>query len=111
VVLELPAASTEGSVSGHVVDAWQLTIADVGPSGIDKGQGGKILFTPPGYKGTIPDGYTHVASPNFRIALAFRSVPAADKSVADAYQYAKKLRMDYLSEAEPAATTLHQPDQ
>ena len=99
VVLELPVAGADGSVYGQVVDAWQFTIADVGPSGLDKGKGGKLLFTPPGYKGKIPKGYIHVASPNFRIALAFRSVPAPGKSVADAYSYAKKLRMYYLSEA------------
>jgi hypothetical protein len=100
VVLELPVASAEGSVYGQVVDAWQFTIADVGPSGLDKGQGGKLLFTPPGYQGAIPDGYIHVASPNFRVALAFRSVPAPGKTVADAYRYAQKLRMYNLSEAD-----------
>lgn len=100
VVLEVPAASTDGSVYGQVVDAWQLTIADVGPSGLDKGAGGKLLFTPPGYRDAIPDGYLQVPSPNFRIALAFRSVPAPGKSVADAYRYAQKLRMYYLSEAD-----------
>ena len=48
VVLELPVAGADGSVYGQVVDAWQFTIADVGPSGLDKGKGGKLLFTPPG---------------------------------------------------------------
>lgn len=99
VVLELPAASEEGSVYGQVVDAWQLTIADVGPSGLDKGKGGKMLFTPPGYTGEVPAGYIHVPSPNYRIALAFRSVRAPGKTAADAYQYAKKLRMYYLADA------------
>lgn len=99
VVLELPAAGEDGSVYGQVVDAWQLTIADVGPSGLDKGKGGKLLFTPPGFNGEIPAGYIHVPSPNYRIALAFRSVRAPGKSAADAYQYAKKLRMYYLAEA------------
>jgi hypothetical protein len=99
VVLEVPEANAEGSVYGQVVDAWQFTIADVGPSGLDKGQVGKLLLLPPGYQGAIPDGYIQVASPNFRVALAFRSVPAPGKSVADAYGYAKKLRMYYLSEA------------
>jgi hypothetical protein len=47
VVLEVPVASAEGSVYGQVVDAWQFTIADVGPSGLDGGKGGKLLFTPP----------------------------------------------------------------
>jgi hypothetical protein len=99
VVLELPAASEEGSVYGQVVDAWQLTIADVGPSGLDKGKGGKMLFTPPGFTGEVPAGYIHVPSPNYRIALAFRSVRAPGKTAADAYQYAKKLRMYYLADA------------
>jgi hypothetical protein len=99
VVVELPAAGPDGSLYGQVVDAWQLTIADVGPSGIDQGKGGKLLFTPPGYKDTIPAGYIHVASPNYRIAFAFRSVLAPGKSVGDAYAYSKRLRMYYLSEA------------
>lgn len=99
VVLEVPAAGPEGSVYGQVVDAWQFTIADVGPSGLDKGKGAKFLFTAPGYKGTVPKGYLHVASPNFRIALAFRSVRAPGKSATDAYHYAHRLRMYYLSEA------------
>jgi hypothetical protein len=99
VVLELPAAGPDGSLYGQVVDAWQLTIADVGPSGIDQGKGGKVLFTPPGHKEPIPDGYLHVASPSYRIALAFRSVVAPSKTQADAHTYAQRLRMYYLSEA------------
>src|SRR5215831_19462469 len=98
-VLEVPAAGPEGSLYGQVVDAWQFTIADVGPAGLDKGQAAKYLFTAPGYKGAIPHGYIHVASPNYRIAFAFRSVPAPGKTTADAYAYAKRLRMYYLSEA------------
>src|SRR5215813_10831311 len=91
VVLEVPAASTEGSLYGQVVDAWQVTIADVGPSGLDQGKGGTYLFTPPDFKGTVPPGYLHIASPNYRIAFAFRSVPASGKSIAEAYSYAKRL--------------------
>ncbi|HET7884609.1 MAG TPA: DUF1214 domain-containing protein [Bradyrhizobium sp.] len=98
-VLEVPVAGADGSLYGQVVDAWQFTIADVGPSGIDRGAGAKLLFTPPGYSGDIPPGYLHVASPNYRIALAFRSVPAPGKSTADAYAYAKRLRMYYLADA------------
>lgn len=99
VVLELPVAGPDGSLYGQVVDAWQFTIADVGPTGLDKGQGGKMLFTPPDFKGAVPDGYIHVSSPNYRVAFAFRSIPAQGKTTADAYQYAKRLRMYYLSEA------------
>lgn len=99
VVLEVPTSSEEGTLYGQVVDAWQFSIADVGPSGLDKGAGGKYLFTPPGYKGEVPAGYMHVPSPNYRIALAFRSIVAEGKTKEDAYKYAHKLRMYYLSEA------------
>jgi hypothetical protein len=98
-VLEVPKAGPDGSLYGQVVDAWQFTIADVGPSGLDKGEAAKYLFTPPGYTGPIPDGYLHVASPNYRIAFAFRSVRAQGKTAADAYAYAKRLRMYYLKDA------------
>ncbi|KGT76439.1 hypothetical protein MA20_27030 [Bradyrhizobium japonicum] len=99
VVLELPVAGADGSLYGQVVDAWQLTIADVGPTGLDKGQGGKMLFTPPDFRSNVPNGYIHVPSPNYRVAFAFRSIPAPGKTTTDAYQYAKRLRMYYLSEA------------
>ena len=99
VVLEVPAAGSDGSLYGQVVDAWQFTIADVGPAGVDKGKGGKLIFTPPGYASPIPAGYLHVASPNYRIAFAFRSVPAPGTTTADAHAYAQRLRMYYLSEA------------
>jgi hypothetical protein len=82
-----------------VVDAWQFTIADVGPSGLDGGKGGKYLFTPPDYKGAVPQGYLRVASPNYRIAFAFRSVPAPGKTIGDAFHYAQRLRMYYLADA------------
>ncbi len=97
-VVEVPAASADGSLYGQVVDAWQFTIADVGPAGLDQGKGGKYLFTPPGYKEAIPPGFLHVPSPNYRIALAFRSVRAEGKTAEDAYKYAQRLRVYYLSE-------------
>ena len=43
VVLEIPAASEKASLYGQVVDHWQITIADIGPSGLDGGQGSRIL--------------------------------------------------------------------
>ncbi len=98
-VLEIPEAGPDGSLYGQVVDHWQITIADIGPSGLDKGKASKYLFTPPNYDGEIPTGYIHVASPSYRIAFAFRSVRAPGKSVEDAYAYAKRLRMYRLNEA------------
>ena len=49
-MVEIPEATDKASLYGQIVDHWQLSIADVGPSGIDKGKGGKILLTPPGYR-------------------------------------------------------------
>lgn len=98
-VLEVPASGEDGSLYGQVVDAWQFSIADVGPAGMDGGKGGKYLFTPPGYDEPVPDGYLHVASPNNRIAFAFRSVRGPGKTTEDAYRYAQRLRMYMLADA------------
>jgi hypothetical protein len=99
VVLEVPASGPDSTLYGQVVDAWQFTIADIGPSGLDKGHAAKYLFTPPGYSGKIPPGYIHVVSPNYRIAFAFRSIVLPGKTQKDAFNYAHRLRMYYLSEA------------
>ena len=40
VVLEIPPAD-EGSITGTVMDVWQCALEDVGPAGVDRGQGGK----------------------------------------------------------------------
>ncbi len=98
VVVDIPAATDKASFYGQIVDHWQITIADVGPSGIDKGKGGKILLTPPGYKEKIPDGYIEVKSPSYRVTFGFRSIKSAKATNEDAYAYAKTLKMYYLSE-------------
>ena len=98
VVVEIPAATDKASLYGQIVDHWQITIADVGPSGIDKGKGGKILLTPPGHKDKVPNGYIEVKSPSYRVAFAFRSIKGAKATTEDAYAYSKTLKMYYLSE-------------
>ena len=59
-VLEIP----EG-VMGPVDDHNFLFVADIGPTGMDKGKGGKYLLLPPEYKGDVPDGYFVVRSPTY----------------------------------------------
>jgi hypothetical protein len=98
VVVEIPAASETASLYGQIVDHWQITIADVGPSGVDQGKGGKILLTPPGYDEPVPEEYIEVKSPSYRVAFAFRSVPGPESTTAQAYEYAQTLKMYYLSE-------------
>jgi hypothetical protein len=98
VVVEVPAATDKASLYGQIVDHWQITIADVGPSGLDKGKGGKILLTPPGYKDKVPAGFIEVKSPSYRVAFAFRSIKSDKATTKDAYAYSKTLKMYYLSE-------------
>jgi hypothetical protein len=110
VILEVPAASDKASLYGQIVDHWQITIADIGPSGIDAGKGGRILLTPPGYTEQIPSGYIEVKSPSHRVAFAFRSVPGSAGSAKQAYEYSLTLKMYYLTELpDPKPTTFIDP--
>ncbi len=99
VVLEVPAANDKSRLYGQIVDAWQITLAGVGPSGLDKGKGAKILLLPPGYKKDIPAGYIPMQSTTYRVGFAFRSVREPGASVEDAYAYSKTLKMYPLSTA------------
>jgi hypothetical protein len=99
VVLEVPPVSEKGVLYGQVVDAWQETIADVGPSGVDGGKGAKLLFLPPGYKDTPPSGYIAIPSKNYRIQFAFRSIKLPGMTDEQANAYAKTLKLYPLAEA------------
>lgn len=101
VVIEVPAATDKASLYGQVVDHWQITIADVGPSGIDKGEGAKLLLTPPGYKEEVPSGYLEIKSPSYRLGLVFRSIAGKNATTDDAYAYAKTMKMYYLNDPKP----------
>jgi hypothetical protein len=52
-------------VMGPLDDHNFLFVADIGPTGMDKGQGGKYLLLPPDFEGDVPDGYFVVRSPTF----------------------------------------------
>ena len=60
---------------------------------------GKTSFLPPDYKKTPPAGYVVVASQNYRIQFAFRSIKLPGMTDEQANAYAKTLRMYLLSEA------------
>ena len=47
--------------AGFLQDGLQRYLADIGPLGPDKGKGGKFLVLPPGFQGSVPDGYFVVA--------------------------------------------------
>lgn len=98
VVLDVPKATDKANLFGQVADNWFITIADIGPIGVDKGKGGKILLTPPGYAGKVPAGYIEVKSPSYVLDFAFRSIPTPAGTPADAYALSKSIKMYYLSE-------------
>jgi len=110
VVVEVPAVTEKSSIYGQIVDHWQNSVADVGPTGLDKGKGVKILLLPPGYDGKVPDGYAAVKSTSYRVCFAFRSIKKANATTEDAYAFSKTLKMYYLSELpNPAPTKFIDP--
>ncbi len=56
MVVEVPP-----EVLGTVQDAWFRWVIDMGLPGPDRGEGGKYLIVPPGYKGELPEGEFNVA--------------------------------------------------
>ena len=57
---------------GNANDAAFKYLTDFGPTGPDKGKGGKYLFLPPGFKGETPKGYFVFRSPGYRIWAMMR---------------------------------------
>ena len=53
-------------------DFWFQYIIDIGNAGPDKGQGGKYLVLPPGYKGEVPEGYFVARSRTYGVWLMGR---------------------------------------
>jgi hypothetical protein len=68
LVVEIPP-----KVLGLIDDFWYKWVADVGFTGADKGEGGKYLILPPGYKGDVPEGYHVVRPSTFGNWMPFRS--------------------------------------
>ena len=60
-VLEVPPG-----LMGPCDDANFKFVFDIGPTGMDKGKGGKYLILPPDYEGDVPDGYFVFRSPTYR---------------------------------------------
>ena len=98
VVVEVPKATDKASLFGQIADHWYITIADIGPIGVDQGKGGKILLTPPGFEKQVPDGYIEVKSPSYIVDFAFRSIPTPQGSEVDAYALSKTIKIYYFSE-------------
>ena len=101
MVLEIPPADRENSITGSVDDGWQTAIEDVGPAGVDKGKGGKYLILPPDYKEKVPEGYIPLPSNTFSGFALLRSnlKSGSDADIAQAVAYGKRVKFYPLSQA------------
>jgi hypothetical protein len=89
------------------MDVWQCPLEDVGPAGVDKGQGGRYLILPPGYKDNVPAGYIPLPSDTYEGYALLRSIPKSGSAadVAKAVAYGKRIKLYPLAQAAaPPAT-------
>jgi hypothetical protein len=99
VVIDVPPAGDRAEYFGTIVNAWQTPIADVGPSGDDKGEGGKYLILPPGFEGAVPEGYIVKQNDTFGVHFAFRPIAKNGGTSADQAAYAQTLQWYPLEDA------------
>src|SRR6478672_4979185 len=107
VVIEIPPADG-GSITGTIMDAWQMPLADVGPAGVDAGKGGKYVVLPPNFTDKVPDDYITLRSATYQGYALLRSIlkSGSDSDIIGAVDYGKRIKVYPLSAAtNPAATT------
>jgi hypothetical protein len=94
MVLEIPAAEG-GSIAGALNDGWQNALADVGPAGKDKGQGGRYLILPPGCEDRVPAGCIPVPSSTYSGYGLLRSdiKSRSDADLARAVAFGKRVKL------------------
>lgn len=98
MVLQVPS-----KVLGPVDDGYFRWVTDVGLTGPDKGGGGKYLFVPPGYSGTVPSEGYFVHKPRTNRLLFFFRAFVEKGDVAAAVKHVKEKAAIYpLSEASNA---------
>jgi hypothetical protein len=108
MVLEIPPAD-DGVFNGSVMNYWQAAIEDIGPGGVDKGEGGKYLVLPPGFDiDDVPAGYIVMPSDTYQGYALVRSVlrSGSDADIARAVAYSKRMKLYPLAEAVNPASTV-----
>lgn len=110
------------NVLGILDDMWMRYVGDIGNAGPDRGQGGKFLILPPGYKGDVPDGYFVFRSRTYGVWLLLRGflvngdpAPAVRslKSKLKIYPLAQKLtppKMEFINGSGRYHNTIHSND-
>ena len=99
IVVEVPAATDKVGYFGTILDAWQLPVADVGPTGDDQGKGGKYLLLPSDYEGEVPAGFLVYRLNTTSVSLAFRPVAKEGVSDEDVAAYSQTLKSYKLADA------------
>jgi hypothetical protein len=107
VVIDVPAAEGDQSITANIDDVWQMPLEDAGPNGADKGEGGKYLILPPGYADKAPDGFIVLPSLTYGGYALIRSSLAShsDADIAKSVEYGKRLKVYSL-----AAAAAHPPE-
>lgn len=108
IVLEIPPAD-DGAIVGHIHDAWQMPLEDIGVAGVDQGKGGKYLILPPRYDGKAPDGYIVLPSLTYKGFALIRSVlkSGSEEDLARAVEYGKRMKIYPLSQAQAPPPTVY----
>ena len=81
-------------VLGTVNDIWYRWAGDIGFTGPDRGEGGKFLVLPPGYKGDVPPGYHVIRPGSLSVWIVWRSF-VVDGSPAPGVELVKKMTKVY----------------
>ena len=84
LVIEVPP-----NALGVIDDFWFHYVTDVGYVGPDQGKGGKYLLLPPGYTGSVPEGYFVLHSRTYGHWMFFRGF-AVDGDLRPAIESAKR---------------------
>ena len=90
-------------VMGPLDDHNFLFVADIGPTGTDRGKGGKYLLLPPDYEGDVPDGYFVVRSPTYANFSFIRANAAVVGSGDKALEFYRKNAKVYPLKSGPRA--------
>ena len=107
IVLELPPGDADGSFNGNIVTVWQMPLEDAGLLGADKGEGGKYLVLPPGYKERRPTATSRCSRTRSAATCCFASnlKSHSDADVAKSVAYGKRMKVYPLAQAaNPPAT-------
>ncbi len=94
LVLEIPSM-----VLGPIDDALFKWDTDIGMTGPDKGKGGKYLLLPPGYTGSVPDGYFVVKCRTYGHLIFFRTFLKDGDPAPGVDNVKKNLKIYLLSQA------------